>query len=158
MNPSLGDRKTRNSKDSVHVRIHTCMSAHAACIHTHTHLFTLYSLYQGNQKSKLLGPLCPFPSPLGHKGEGVSAGTPQGPGDLGKEVCEEKQLGKGCREPVQGMPKAHGRQPGRTAPDPSGKPPGSQPHDSWLPELGQTQTEQDWQQLGLGRLPSPRLE
>ena len=48
------------------MRIHTCMSA---CVHTHTHTHTsfhsVHSLYQGNQKSKLLGPLCPFPSPLG---------------------------------------------------------------------------------------------
>ena len=39
---------------------------------------------------------------------------------------------------------------------PSRKPPSSQLHGCWLPVLGQTQTEWEWQQLGLGacRVPS----
>lgn len=117
--------------------------------HTHTSFHSVHSLYQGNQKSKLLGLLCPFPSPLGPENI-ISNRPPQGQGITGKEVCEEKQLERVAESPFKACPRPTADSLGEPLPDPSGKPPGSQPHGSWLPELGQTQTEQDWQQLGLG--------
>ena len=63
----------------------------------------------------------------------------------------KKSSWKGFAEsPFKACPGPTADSLGEPLPDPSGKPPGSQPHGSWLPALGQTQTEQDWQQLGLG--------
>lgn len=99
----------------------------------------------------MVGTFCPRPGPLGPENIIPSRlrdlsirGSP-----AKKGVCEEKQLEK-CLRGV-GLEACSGprRRWARRSPPP-GKPPGSQLHGSWLPALGQTQTDGDWQRLGLG--------
>ena len=117
--------------------------------HIHTSFHSVHSLYQGNQKSKQLGPLCPFPSSLGPENI-ISNRPPRIRGSWTKEFVKKSSWKGFAESPFKACPGPTADSLGEPLPDPSGKPPGSQPHGSWLPALGQTQTEQDWQQLGLG--------